>query len=382
MDVVAIIQDQRKTLAGVAPEHINKSVQRTIDGFSDTARYLQSSVVEILELYGDVYDITTGEFHRDQVITVADRRHIIRQKALNTWSGKPRIFHSGWRDRKDTILAQGPLDNIVGMQYRINHLENAQADALDEMIYGDLVITGSVDTEVNPDGSKTYVLPDGGNIRRLAPDTTILSADFKINELENAMELYAGSPREAAGFRTPGEKTKFEVSSLSQAAGRIFQHKLSKFEREMLEPILNAEIEVAHENLPKAEAVRFENEDGLTEFLSIKKEDLSLNGRIVPIGARHASREQQIASDLKEFISQVLIQDEELRNHFPSFKLARLFESVLDFTEFDIVEKDGRISERVESQRLVQAGQNILQEEGEQDLVPEEGEQVEGEIPQ
>jgi len=375
LEVVDLMRDQRKSLAGVTPEHINKATQRQVDGFGTYADYIQSDVVEILELYGDIYDTTAGELHRDQVITVADRRHVIRQKALDTWNGRPRLVHSGWRDRKDNLMAMGPLDNIVGMQYRINHLENAQADAMDDMIYGDIIISGAVETEENPDGSKTYILADGGGISRLAPDTTILSADLKINELESKMELYAGSPREAAGFRTPGEKTKFEFSSLMQAASRIFQHKLSKFEREMMEPILNFEIEVSHDNLTTAEAVRFENEEqGLSEFLKVTKQDLSINGRIVPIGARHYAREQQVASDLKDFMTQVLANDEELRNHFPSQKLAKLFERVFDFEEYEILEVNGRVAERVDLARAEQAAQTIVQGEiGADDTVDEEG---------
>lgn len=47
------------------------------------------------------------------------------------WLGKTSIVHAGWRYRPDNLWAMGPLDNIVGMQYRIDHLENLKADAMD-----------------------------------------------------------------------------------------------------------------------------------------------------------------------------------------------------------------------------------------------------------
>ena len=74
---------------------------------------------------------------------------------------------------------------------------------------------------------------------------TIIAASNEIHTLEEKMELYSGAPREAMGIRTAGEKTAFEVQSLQNAAGRIFQEKITSFEIELLEPILNAMLESA-----------------------------------------------------------------------------------------------------------------------------------------
>jgi hypothetical protein len=362
MDVVDQLIAQRKTLAGV--EDIDKSIQLKIDGFGSYSEYIGSDVVEILELYGDIYDPTTGDFQRDMVMTVADRRLLIRSEPLKNWTGKPRIHHTGWRDRKDNLWAMGPLENLVGMQFRINHLENARADAFDDMIYGDIVQTGNVEASQNPDGSTTYIVSEGGGISRFAPDTTILNADLQIRELEAEMDLYAGSPRDAAGFRTPGEKTKFEVSMLANAAGRIFQHKMTKFEITMLEEIVNSEIMVAHQGLSGTEEVRSDTGDeGIPEFLDITKEDLLINGKVVPIGARHFAKQAQLASDLGGFI-QVLQSDPEVKEHVSSVRLAKIYESVLDLEEFGLIEPHIRIDERTENQRKAQVAQQSLAEEG------------------
>lgn len=355
---------RRLSYHGISPEDINKSTQMKIDGFGTWADYVQSDNVEVLELYGDVYDPMSGEFYRDHVVTVVDRSIVVRNMALSTWTGRPHIHHVGWRKRKDNLWAMGPLENLTGLQYRINHLENARADAFDDMIYGDLVVSGNVQVEDNPDGSRTYILPDSGTVSRLAPDTTILNADFQLQEIEQKMELYAGSPREASGQRTPGEKTKFEVNLLAIAAGRIFQHKMTKFEVNLLEPIVNSEIQLAREYMQRSEEVRYDDKgNGLSEFLKVNKKDLMLNGTITPIGARHFARNTQLVQELNIFNSQILPADRELAQHFSSWKLAQVWEEVLGFDQFELAEKNVRIAEGVEAQRLVQSGTTQLQVE-------------------
>jgi hypothetical protein len=42
----------------------------------------------------------------------------------------------------------GPLDNLVGMQYRIDHLENLKADVFDLIAFPPLKIKGYVEDSV------------------------------------------------------------------------------------------------------------------------------------------------------------------------------------------------------------------------------------------
>ena len=50
------------------------------------------------------------------------------------------------------------------------------------------------------------------------PDVNALQANMELANLQEQMEIMAGAPREAMGFRTPGGKTKYEVQSLENAA--------------------------------------------------------------------------------------------------------------------------------------------------------------------
>jgi len=127
------------------------------DGFGTWGTYMKSGVIEVLTFYGDIYNQETGEFLKNHKLTIVDRKWTITNEPINTWDGKPLILHAGWRKRRDNILGMGPLENITGMQYRINHLENSRADAFDKMLEPDLVLRGDVEIEDGPNGSKIYL---------------------------------------------------------------------------------------------------------------------------------------------------------------------------------------------------------------------------------
>lgn len=353
----------RSELSKFSVEEVDKSLQMEFDGFGTFGSYMKSGYVELLDFYGDIYDKDTGEFYKNYVVTVVDRRWVIRRQALNTWTGRPHIYHACWRRRPDNLWGMGPLDNLVGLQYRINHLENAKADAFDQMISPDIVYKGDVNEYEGPNGSRIYEAPESGDVRFLAPDTTVLNADFQINSLEGRMELYAGAPREAMGIRTPGEKTAFEVQQLQNAASRIFQHKMTDFEVNMLEKILNAEIEVARRNLSRTDVIKVVDDDtGVQDFLSVTKDDIIANGKLVAVGARHFARQAQMAQELMQF-QQAALADPQVAMHFPSVKLAEMWEQVLGLDKFNLFSPYARIQEQLEAQRLTQIAQEELMAE-------------------
>ncbi len=385
--VLRRVLENRTSMNAYTVDDISKSTQFVWDGFGSYGEYMKGQYVEFLDFYGDIYDTESQTLHKNTVITVVDRQFVARNEPLKTYSGKPHIFHSSWRKRPNNLWGQGPLDGLVGMQYRLNHLENARADAFDEMLFGDLVFKGDVEMRKGPNGENVYVVPENGDVQRLAPDATVLNADFQIERLEAKMEMFAGAPRDAMGFRTPGEKTKFEVSTLTNAAMRIFQNKMTEFEQTILERILNAEIEVARSNLTGRDVARADNPNtGVAEIMDIKKEDLLYNGRVVPMGARHFARQAQLSQDLLTF-QQSALTDEEVKQHFPAKKIAKAWEELLGAGQFELYEPYGRIPERVEAARLNNAAQTAVEEEVETGLgeletdggtVPPTGEAGEG----
>jgi len=357
LDVLNLVIKRREAMKKMTDTAIDKHTQFQFDGFGSPSLYFKSGYVEILEFYGDIYDTESEKWLKNFVITVVDRQFVVRAQSLDTWSGRPMIFHCGWRLRPDNLWAMGPLDNLVGMQYLINHLENARADAFDQMIEPDRVIHVDVEVERRPDGGVDYFVPEGGEVRHLNPDVTALNADFQIQRKEQQMEEYAGAPREAMGIRTPGEKTMFEVSSLLNAAGRIFQEKITYFEEMLLEKAINAELEVGRRNLNTTDIVRVVDDDlGVAEFLRITKQDLTANGTLVPVGARHFARQATLTQNLQQFMI-ALQSDPMLAQHFPAERLARAWEDLLGFKRLELFDKFGRVQEGLEFQRLNQAAQ-------------------------
>src|SRR5260221_3049429 len=117
----------------------------SMDGFTSFRAYLMNDYVEVLTFYGDWYDYHNDEFQKNRVITVVDRHKLIGNKPNPSFFGYPPIFHSPWRKKQDNLWGMGPLDNLIGMQYRMDHIENMKADIVDLVTYPVQKIKGMVE---------------------------------------------------------------------------------------------------------------------------------------------------------------------------------------------------------------------------------------------
>jgi len=363
-EAIEQVRNVRVQLSGYNEQDIRKAASFEVDGFSNLHQYYTSGSVEILEFEGDFYDIETGELKEDYIITIIDRSQVIRMAPSPTWTGKGTKRHVGWRQRPDNIYAMGPLDNLVGMQYRIDHLENMKADLFDLIAAPPLKIKGEVQEFEWAPYEKIYV-GDDGDVTVLAPDSKVLNADFQISTYENKMEELAGAPKTAMGIRTPGEKTAFEVQSLDNAAGRIFQNKTSYFEENFLEPLLNTMLEMGRRNMNSKDIIPLiDQEFGVKEFIEVTKEDLAGSGKIRPIGARHFATKAQLMQNLVQLSSSAIGQDPSVSTHISGFELAKLVEETLGIQKFGLVKKNIRVTENADTQRLVnQAQQDVTSED-------------------
>jgi hypothetical protein len=304
---------------------------------------------------------------------VVDRWDIARDEVIDTWTGKPHIYHVPWRERNENLWGQGPLDNIVGMQYRINHLENARADAFDQMLDPDIVFAGDVEEINQVGGAKHYYIAENGSVSYLRPETTVLNANLDIKELTEAMEMFALSPREALGFRTPGEKTLGEFQGLTNAAARSFQHKVVIFQ-EFIENVVNGELEVSVRNLDGTDVIEVTGGDdtsfGAAEFKTITKADITSNGRLIPVGVRHFARNTQLVQNLQSLQAGPLA-DPEVAQHFSSIGLAEMYQEWMDLegstNKKTLVQPFVRIEERLEAQRRTQVAEDQAIQESQTD---------------
>ena len=338
-------------------EDFDKAVAYQVDGFGNMYEYFQSDSVEILEFYGDYHDAETGELKTDRVITVVDRSVTVRDEQMPQWYCGSPFVHVGWRTRPDNLWSMGPLENLVGLQYRLDHLENLKADAMDLLVHPPLVIAGEVEEFTWGPGEEIHIDADG-SIRELGMGTQgVFTASSEMQNIEDRMELYAGAPREAMGIRTPGEKTAFEVDQLSSAAGRIFQEKINHFEIELLEKLLNKMLETSQRNLDVVDTIRVMDTDiGAEVFRSLTAADIIANGKIRPVGARHFSKQSKDLKNLADILNTRI--GETVAPHMSAIELTKFIDDTMGLKGYAIFKPNVAVQEGEET--AIQ--QNMAQE--------------------
>lgn len=330
----------------------------SVSGFTDFKSYLQSNTVELLYFYGDIYDQENDVLLENYQIIVADRHKVILSQPNPSYFGTPPIYHVGWRMRQDNLWSMGPLENLVGLQYRIDHIENLKADVFDLLTFPVLKVKGHVEDFKWGPFERIYV-GDDGDVEILAPPFQVLQANSEIQTLEAKMEEMAGAPKEALGFRTPGEKTAYEVQRLENAASRIFATKVARFEEHILENTLNGMLELAKRNFGgRVENIKiFDDEFQVSIFQDLTVDDITGSGRLKPFAARHFAERAELIQNVNNFFASPVGQNPEVMVHFSSIKLATMFEELLSFKEYGVVQPYVRLSEQADAQRIAQSSQ-------------------------
>ena len=360
--IVDEIQNVRNGLARFTAEDINKAAAIEVDGFGSYSDYLQSGYVELIEFEGSINDQYTGELLKNVIITVVDRTKILRIVPIPSWLGKSSKGHVQWRMRPDNSYGMGPLDNLVGMQYRIDHLENLKADAMDLAVHPPLAFTGNVEEFVWGPGAEIYI-GEGGSVSELGMSLNgVIQANNEIAILEQKMEEMAGAPKQAMGIRTPGEKTAFEVQTLEMAASRIFQNKITHFEVNLVEPALNRMLELSRRNMDGSDLVRIMDDDlGVVEFLSVTKADITASGKLRPIGARHFASQATMIQNLMGLVNSPLWADPGVRVNFSGKAVAKMVEDMLGLEKFSIYQENAQVFESSEPASLpAQAPEDLM----------------------
>lgn len=341
-----------------------KNARFSDDGFGTVWQYMERSEVEVLEFYGSIYDAHTNKVLHDRLITVVNRSYVIQDVAYKDLTGGDPFVHVGWRSRPDNLWGMGPLDNLVGLQYRIDHLENLKADVFDKIATPKPVLLGETSEWTDDPGEPIYG-EEGSRVSYLAPDATALNADFQIDTLERRMEEMAGAPKQAMGIRTPGEKTAYEVQTLENAAGRIFQNKVQHFESQFLEPLLNLMFSAALGTQWQADRIAIRDRvKNFSEFLTIDKDDIEARGVIRPRGARHFAAKAMLVQNINQLFASPLGQDPGVRVHFSGKKLAEMLQEALNVAEYGIFGDNIQVFESAETETQMQAAQEQVMSEG------------------
>ena len=328
----------------------------SMDGFTSFRAYLISDYVEILTFYGDYYDWTTDTFEKNKVITVIDRHKLIGDKPNPSYFGYPPIYHVPWRKKQDNLWGMGPLDNLVGMQYRLDHVENMKADVFDLITYPVQKVKGFVEDFTWQPGEKIFVSEEG-DVELVCPDVQALNANLETKYLMDLMELIAGAPKEAMGFRSPGEKTKYEVQQLENAAARIFSAKILQFS-DYLDLNMNSLLELARRQMNGVTTIPiFDDELKVITFDDLTVDDITGVGRIKAVSARHFVEDTQLIQNFTGLAGSPLWGF--VQPHFSSIKTAKLLETKFDMEDYEIVTPFVALAEQAQGQNMM----NTLEEQ-------------------
>lgn len=357
----------------------------SFDGYGRIEDYLTSGYVEILEFRGDIFHDDTGEVEENRLIYVVDRAHIILNVASPSPAGYDGVHHAGWRQRSSNLWAQGPLDNLIGMQYRTDSLENKKADIYDLISNPVLKIKGTqiIEPEDGYAPGSTYYLGDDGDVNFLVPDTTALAADTQIARYHVWMEEFAGLPRQSQGIRTPGEKTAFEVDTLESNSSKKFRDKIRLFEN-MYEEALKEAYLLMLANFDGEDYIEtFDDIEEATKLKLLTAEDIKAIGNFNAVGSEHFEQRRKSATEMQQFQLGPM-QDPKVRAHVSGIALSEFYERQLGLTNEKIIEPMAGVKEDIAIQEFAKAEQAKIQQQLQGDASPpqeaqqESGEPVQG----
>lgn len=319
-------------------------------------------VVELLSYYGPVEGLSGRH-----TVVVLNREGVILQRPHPEWMRQDPIIGTSWRTRPDSLWGMSPLDNILGLQWRICHLENLRADVFDQISLPMIVTRGEVqDFKYEP--GAVITLGEDGDISYLTPPTESLMADTQIALIEQRMEEMAGAPKMAMGFRTPGEKTAFEVQTLMQGANKVFQNKAERFEREFLIPLLESMLEVSRQQMAGAETVTFEYPPvGGEVTTTVTREDLKTSGEIKAYGSSRYAKQAKAAQELMQLLAFKQIPD--IGVHLSGKRIAQKIAQAID--DPDLFVENAGVVEQTDIQRAMNNAEADMMEE--MQVMAEEG---------
>lgn len=341
-----------------------KSNELEIAGVGKLSDYYMSDTVELLTFFGDIYDINENKLYRNSKIVVIDRSKVIYNEPIQNLGYGCNIFKSGWRDRKDSLWSMSPLDNLKGMQYMIDFLENKRADIFNFISDPIIITKGDVELpEYMGPGAEINCDKDS-DAAFARPDATVLQADTYVNRYMMLMEEMAGTPREAMGFRTPGEKTAFEVSQLNTASSRLFNEKVKKFEREMLEPLLTSMIRLYLNSGVSFIKVETVAPNGAKKWEKIDLSTLEGDGKFVAVGSDTYTEKARIAQTLMQLGNSGIYMDELVRNNFDPEIIAYILTVTTGLDKYPrILRENARVSAQLKMQQAADSAQQLVEEQ-------------------
>lgn len=327
-------------------------------GYGDIVEYLLSDQYELLTFYGNFYDEDNDVLFDNHRIQILDRAIVLKKEPITSLTGKHNVKLAVWEFREGTLAPIGPLHRIVGLQYKLDKLENQRADKFDQLINPTTVEVGDVTfygTRGKPGGH--YKVEEGGDVRELVESSVVLQADTQIQFTLALMDDLSGNPKESIGQRTPGEKTRFEVQLLDSGQNKMFRNKVKKFEDEILSPILQEFLAIGRRNISQTDLVKiYDAEMDTVVFQQITRDDLNISGRLRAAGATIFAERANALQNLTNIANTNIMAM--TQQHWSRKKMAKTVEELSGLKQYELVFPNIGIQEDEETKRLAQQSQD------------------------
>jgi uncharacterized membrane-anchored protein YhcB (DUF1043 family) len=96
----------------------------------------------------------------------------------------------------------------------------------------------------------------------------------------------------------------------------------------------------------------FNSEFKFATFSTLMADDLTGQGRLRPLAARHFAEKAEIIQNLTQFFNSPIGQDQDVKVHFSGVRVAEMMEELLNLEDYKLVEPYVRLSEQADAQRL------------------------------
>ena len=211
-----------------------------------TDRLNQRGFAELIYFYGDFYNEETQEILKDRLIIVGNGTTILyNEECLD----KP-FVQAQYRETLDDGYGTG-LENLTGIAWHINKLQNNIADVMDIIANPICVVKSENDVKFNYVPNAQIQMSREDSIEFISPDHSVLNQYKQIDFLFEMAKKVSGAQEEKIGQRQPGEKTATEVTLLSQGADNLFEHFAKQFEYFVIIPLLKKAYRMFVENVTK-----------------------------------------------------------------------------------------------------------------------------------
>lgn len=350
-----------------------------MDGYGSYDQYYKQDFVSVRVYRGDIFNPKTGAVQKHRIIWIADDLHTILDMENPSPTGYDGLHHVPWRQRPDNLWGMGALDNLAGMQYRVNKVENLKSDVLDLCAFPITIHKGGTTIDdINGiyRAGNAIELDIDEEISFESPNPIILQyGDQHIAQYFKLMEDFAGAPPEERGIRSPGEKTKFEVQSLSGQASKTFRDKAKVLESG-LEDALQEAFELTLSNFDGEDYIEiFDDIEGKDMLEALSLEDIKAHGSFTAMGSKHWDRKNKRKIELDSLINGAF-RDPKYAPHVSGWEVMQTINSDYELEDTGIVTQYKGIKEDVTNQAIAQAESQQLNANAQQEQVPQQQPEV------